>query len=344
MGLNHGGITQIEQCEFKDLIGVKMEILLIKSFTNKPWRSRGTYQLIENSLKERWRVHSIHAYKPLDLTSIIRKLRLERRKKLFAFNIAEYLDEENKAGFLPGLLDEIGIPHLGSSAETVELGLNKAATKKLLSKARIPTPRFFVVDNHTLNTYPKAKKIGFPLIVKPVSEGGHIGIMEDSIVDDEVALKKITQRIIAEHHQPALVEEFITGPGMREFSVGIIDGETRMFTPVEIDFQAMDVNKEILSYEAAQKDLEKIKLVPEGNLREKIIDLAGRTFDLLGAKDYSRVDIRMNASDCYVLEINIMPGLGPNSFLPVAAEELLGLEYPQLIQQMVEFSIARQKS
>ena len=51
----------------------------------------------------------------------------------------------------------------------------------------------------------------------------------------------------------------------------------------------------------------------------------------------------MDDSGCYVLEINIMPGLGPNSFLPQAAKEIYGLEYNQLIQKMVENSIQRQK-
>ncbi|MEN8242870.1 MAG: ATP-grasp domain-containing protein [Chloroflexota bacterium] len=320
-----------------------LEIILIESYTRKPWRSLETYQLIEQSLKEEWRVHSINAFKRLDLTSNINKLRLERRKKLFVFNIAEYLDEENKVGFLPGILDEIGLPHLGSSGETVEIGLDKAATKKLLSDQGIPTPRFFVVKDKTFQTSAEAKKIGFPLIVKPVNEGGHIGIREDSVVYDEIALNKIIQRIHEEHDQPALVEEFITGPEMRECSVGIIDGETRLFTPIEIDYEAMAANKEILSYESAQQDLEKTKLVQEGKLRKKMIDLAERTFEILGAKDYSRVDLRMNGLDCYVLEINIMPGLGPKSFLPQAAKEIYGLEYAELIQMMVKHSMGRQK-
>ena len=62
--------------------------------------------------------------------------------------------------------------------------------------------------------------------------------------------------------------------------------------------------------------------VQDGKIRDKIIDLAERTFVAVGARDYSRVDIRMNASGYYVLEINVMPGLGPHSFLPEAAKEI----------------------
>ena len=130
---------------------------------------------------------------------------------------------------------------------------------------------------------------------------------------------------------------------MREFSVGIIDGKTRLFTPIEIDYQSMNIGEEILSYDLAQKDLERTKLVLDEKTRGLIIDLAEKTFEIVGARDYSRVDSRMDDSGCYVLEINIMPGLGPNSFLPQAAKEIYGLEYNQLIQKMVENSIQRQK-
>jgi D-alanine-D-alanine ligase len=320
-----------------------MEIILIKSYTNKPWRSHRAYHLIESSLKEKWHVHSISTQNPMTLISFVRQLQRELNKNIFVFNIAEYLDENKRVGFLPALLDELEVPHLGSSAETVELGLNKSTTKKLLIKNGVSTPRFFEVPDLKFDPSYEGNKIGYPLIVKPVREGGHIGIREDSIVYDDIALNKISNRILIEYDQPALVEEFITGPGMREFSVGIIDGETRLFTPIEIDYKAMVVNKEILSYEAAQQDLEKIKLVQEEEIREMVINMAERTFNIVGARDYSRVDLRMNDFDCYVLEINIMPGLGPNSFLPKAAKDIYGLEYNQLIQKMVENSSRRQQ-
>jgi D-alanine-D-alanine ligase len=319
-----------------------MEIILIKSYTNKPWRSHATYQLIEKSLQEKWSVHSISTQNPLTLFGFIRRYQWNHRNKVFVFNIAEYLDEKNKTGFLPALLDEMEIPHLGSSAKSVEIGLNKAATKALLDKNGVLTPRHFLVHNQRSDTSSEVKRIGFPLIVKPVSEGGHIGIREDSIVNNHIGLNKITNRLFEKYNQPALVEEFITGAGMREFSVGIIDGETRLFTPIEIDYQAMKIEQKILSYDLAQKDLERTKLVFDQKIHNMLTDLAEKTFDIVGAKDYSRVDLRMNETGCYVLEINIMPGLGPHSFLPQAAKEIHGLDYSQLIQKIVKNSIQRQ--
>jgi D-alanine-D-alanine ligase len=321
-----------------------MVIALIKSYTDKPWRSPETYQLIEDSLKEKWPVKSIHTKNLENLYAFFTKLKREWGKNIFVFNIAEYLDEENNTGFLPALLDEWKLDHLGSSAKTIKLGLDKARTKIMLMEHGIPTPRYFVANMDYSDLEKQAARIGYPLIVKPVREGGHIGIKEDSIVYDHASLYKIVRRIFDEHDQPALVEEYLNGKGMREFSVGLIDSKTRLFTPIEIDFAAMNLKNPILSYEAAQNDLEKTKLVQDQKIHAEIVNLSKRTFRAVGARDYSRVDLRMNHNGCYVLEINIMPGLGPQSFLPKAAREIHALEYAQLIQKLAADTMQRLKN
>ena len=319
-----------------------MEIALIKSYSNKPWRSSETYELIEDSLREKWRVRSIHTKNPVALFGFINQLKHDGGKQVFVFNIAEYLDEGKKTGFLPDLFEDWKIQHFGSSAKTIAIGLDKARTKDILIEHQIPTPRYFVANRGELEISDRAEKIGYPLIAKPISEGGHNGIQKDSIVYDDANLKKIINRIFDDFHQPALVEEYITGKGMREFSVGIIDGEIRLFTPIEIDFEAMSGNNEILSFESAQKDIERTKPMLDIKIRNEIIDLASKTFNAVGAHDYGRVDLRMNDTGCYVIEINIMPGLGPHSFLPEAAKDIHAIEYGQLIQKLTENSLQRQ--
>jgi len=319
-----------------------MLVALIKSYTNKPWRSPETYQLIEDSLREKWPVESISPQSPESLIEFLDNLQSGHGPELFVFNIAEYLDEENKLGFLPKLLDDHHIAHLGSKSEIVNLGLNKAKLKQVLLDNHIPTPQFFVGKNGRTSNRENASEIGFPLFVKPLLEGGHIGISDDSIVHNHVELEDAITQVFDDQDQPALVEEFITGKGMREFSVGILDGKQRIFTPVEIDFESMETNKNILSFDAAENDLEKIMLVQDKKVHDEIIELTERTFDSVGAQDYSRVDIRMDSSGLYVLEINIMPGLGPQSFIPQAAKDIHGLDYNQLIQNLVENSLIRQ--
>ena len=319
-----------------------MNLVLIKSYTDKPWRSPETYQLIEDSLQEKWGVTSITPSSDENLHDFLKQQRQQNSEAVFVFNVAEYLDEENKAGFLPALLEEWQVPHLGSSAETVAIGLDKARTKALLDANQIPTPGYFVAHDDRVDLASRTENLTYPLIVKHLLEGGHIGISEESIVYNAADLRAAINHVVDNYEQPALVEEYITGEDMREFSVGVIDNGATILTPIEIDYASMNVEEKILSYEAAQKDLEKIKLVEDEAIREEINDLAARTFAAVGASDYSRVDLRMNHTGCYVLEINIMPGLGPHSFLPDAAKQIHDLEYGELVKSLAESSMRRQ--
>ncbi|NMC47655.1 MAG: hypothetical protein GYA52_12590 [Chloroflexi bacterium] len=315
-----------------------MQIVLIKSFTDKAWRSPQTYALIEASLRKKWRVKTIH---PRNAAMLKRKLRRFKAKDedLFVFNIAEFINEDKKRGFIPQILDEMQLPHLGSDLHASRAGLDKAMAKDLFLENDVPTPPFFVVDEAMQQVEKAAQKIGYPLIVKPLHEGGHIGIDESSIVDNGTELHGAVTRVLHEYEQPALVEDYIVPNDMREFSVGIIEGKTNMFTPIEIDYAAMDTDTEILSYEMAQNDLEEIKLITDPEVKKKVNQLAQGAFDAVGARDYSRVDIRMNKTGYFVLEINTMPGLGPHSFLPQAAEEIYGMNYEELIQYLTDHAL-----
>ena len=319
-----------------------MKLALIKSYTDKPWRSPQTYQMLEDGLREKWHVNSITTHDAKELHKFFVGLRRRYGNQIFAVNVAEYLDEEQKEGFLPELFEEWNIPYLGSSAETTNVELDKVRTKELLSAHGVPTPRYFVAKQGETDCHAQAAEIGYPLLVKPVAEGGHIGIDKDSIVHDDAGLNRAIQRIFINHNQAALVEEYLTGDAMREFTVGIIDREPRLFMPVEIDWEQMDVRHRILSHEVVQNDRERIKLIDDMEIYAQVIDLASRTFDAIGASDYSRVDLRMDHTGCYVLEINTMPGMGPHSFLPSAATDIHGLSYKALLQMLVTDSLKRQ--
>jgi D-alanine-D-alanine ligase len=319
-----------------------MKVLLIKSFSNKPWRSIETYNLIEKSLSKKWLVSSISTQDQEKLHDFIFKEYQLAEGQVFVFNIAEYLDETTKNGFIPALLDEWNIPHLGSKAEVISSGLDKAKTKKMLVEKGIPTPPFFISDGFETDYSSKAEKISYPLFVKPIFEGGHIGIGDHSIVNNAEQLLSEITKIHENYQEPALIEKFIHGKEMHEYSVGIICGNPTLFTPVEIDYETMRVATKILSYESANEDLERIKIVTDSEINNILINLTLKTFEAVGASDYSRVDIRMDDSGYFVLEINVMPGLGPHSFLPEAAESIHGISYERLIQNLTEFSLKRQ--
>lgn len=80
------------------------------------------------------------------------------------------------------------MPHLGSSVEVVTNGLDKGKTKNLLNDQHIFTPQHYLVNKKDLDIKYFVDRLGYPLFVKPTSEGGHIGISDDSIIYEKVNL------------------------------------------------------------------------------------------------------------------------------------------------------------
>ncbi len=317
-----------------------MHIILIKAFNKKPWRSSETYRRIESALNAEFeRVSVVIAENGTQLKSELMKY--SSKSPLFVFNIAEFIDGTDRA-FIPRILEELDLPHLGSSCETILNGLNKAKAKELAMASGVPTPDFFLVNEFSRDWIKQAEAIGYPVIIKPNFGGGHIGIEDDSIVYNNKQFIETLKKTLQNFNEPMLVEKYIAEKNMREFSVGIIGNETRIVLPLEIDYDNMQVQTKILSGTAAQKDLEKVKLLRgEEKLEAVICNMATLTYDALKGSDYCRVDLRMNNTGLYLLEINIVPGLGPLSFLPFAAKEIMGLDYPHLISLLTKESMKK---
>ncbi|MAJ13370.1 MAG: hypothetical protein CMN44_00145 [SAR116 cluster bacterium] len=90
----------------------------------------------------------------------------------------------------------------------IQFTTNKKWMRKNCKKNKIEQPRFF--NCHTLEQIEFAsKKIGFPLIIKPVDNRGNFGV---SKVEKSSEIKKaFFDGIINSHSREVLVEEFIEG-------------------------------------------------------------------------------------------------------------------------------------
>ena len=80
-------------------------------------------------------------------------------------------------------------------------------------------------------------------------------------------------------------------------------------------------------------------------LREEIESVVLRSFDALGCRDWSRIDVRLDgAGRANVVEVNPLPGILPdpqdNSCLPKAARAA-GLDYDALIGACLQAAAAR---
>jgi D-alanine--D-alanine ligase len=258
------------------------------------------------------------------------------------FNIAEGVEGRNREAQVPALCELLGIPYTGSDSATLAIALDKALGKKVLLQHDILTPKFQLMESARERLSPDMK---FPLIVKPNAEGSSKGIDSTNVVDTEEELRAAVKLCVERYRQPALVEEYIAG---REFTVGLLgDKRPRVLPPMEIKFKKNNP-RPVYDYGVKQEWEEHVYYECPAKLTEaeqKAIEkIARATFWALDCRDVARVDMRMDAEGrIYVLEVNPLPGLTPDYSDLVLIAKASGMEYDQLIAEIMVGGLRRMR-
>ena len=302
---------------------------------------------IEGALKE-----SGHSANRLVVDDTVEPLvkALTKDKPDLVFNIAEAFGGKSALeSNVAALLNLLQMRYTGSSPAGLILAGDKTLTKKVLSFHGILTARFATVFRGNVDW---AGDIQFPLILKPPQEDASLGITQKSIVNDVKELLEKISSLQTEYQSPVLAEEFIDG---REFYVGVLGNSDPQALPIiELDFSGFPKGlPKIASWSAkwgddgegegaefaGTKSVFPTDLSEE--LSERIKKVAIDAFQALRLRDYARVDLRMTSAEkIYVIEVN------PNCYLEeksefASAAKKEGLEYPALINRIVELASAR---
>ena len=252
------------------------------------------------------------------------------------FNLSYGIQGNARYTHVPGILEMIGIPYVGSNPLSHSLALDKVVAKMIFCQHGIPTPEFVVLDNHEKITV----DLPFPLIVKPKNEAVSMGIQ---IVTNEEELKSAVTEIFKMFNQSVLVERYIEG---REINVALIgNNPPEALPPCEIVFPK-DKGPRIYTIEdkkhTSGREIEvKCPVSLSNELIENAKQIALKAYLALGCYDFSRVDMRLDKdNNLYVLEINSLPSLGEHGSFTHAAHNI-GLDFPQLVNRLAETASAR---
>jgi D-alanine-D-alanine ligase len=253
-----------------------------------------------------------------------------------AFNLSYGIQGQARYTHVPGILEMVGVPYVGSGPLAHSLALDKVVAKMLFVQNGVPTPAFAVLNAPD----DELPQLGFPLIVKPKNEAVSFGLR---IVHDDQELLKAADVIFREYEQPVLVEQYIEG---REINVGLLgNGATlEAFHPAELKFGAGGPNiyTEADKRRTSGREIGVICPAPlDASVASQAHDIAKKAFDVLGCYDCARVDMRMDShGQLYVLEVNSLPSLGEHGSY-VAAAQAEGLDFSTLINRLVEVASAR---
>jgi D-alanine-D-alanine ligase len=185
-------------------------------------------------------------------------------------------------------------------------------------------------------------QLPFPLFAKPVAEGTGKGIDARSIIADRHQLQTVCRQLLAQFHQPVLVERFLPG---REFTVGIVGTGARaeVLGTLEITLRS-GAEENVYSYINKEQceQLVNYTLAPDDAAVAEAQQIALESWKALGCRDAGRVDLRCDDKGRpHFLEVNPLAGLHPfHSDLPMLCTAI-GLSYVQLIGRIVESASER---
>jgi D-alanine-D-alanine ligase len=274
---------------------------------------------------------------------------LRGRRPDIVFNMAEGAFGPCREGHIPSILEYLNIPYTASDPLTLNVCLDKSRAKEILAYHGMPTAPFRVVWDKDLSF----NGLRFPLLVKPLFEGSSMGIWNNSLAQTREDLRERIEWVLDRFHQPALVEEFLSG---REFTVPILgNGDNARVLPlVEIRFDSLPAGMNpIYSYEAkwiwdqSSNPLQIFECPANvgAELRAEIERICLHAFRTLRCRDWCRIDVRLDALNRpHILELNPLPGILPrpedNSCFPKSARAA-GMTYNQLINSVLDIACQR---
>lgn len=244
--------------------------------------------------------------------------------------------------WLSDFLSDHEIAYTGSNRAAHELGRHKPLAKQRILDASLNTSAFFVIEQEELLSS-QDMILDFPLFIKPTNRGGGVGINSESVAHTFEQLRSKIDSIHITLNSGALVEEYLPG---REFSVAILKEEFSdeyLIMPIELIAPPDKNGSRILSGVIKSLDAEQALEINDEVVKSKVETLAIEVFKALGARDYGRIDIRLDAAGTpQFLEANLIPSLisGYGSF-PKACKLNIDMGYEAMIIRIASLGLAR---
>ena len=235
-------------------------------------------------------------------------------------------------GQVQSLLEERGVPYTGSDAAASRLAFSKSASKERFAQHGVPTLSYvlFHESDPRERLRRQAATLGYPLIVKPNTQGSSLGV---SIVRHSAELGAALDKCFR-YDSFGILEPYVSGT---EWTIGLIDD--LVLPPIQIT-----TPRPFYDYQAKYEDDSTQYLfdsdLPAGVLAA-IADAGRRAGAAIGTSGIARVDLMLDEQqNAWVLEVNTIPGFTSHSLIPKAAARI-GIDFGDLCERALKSCLSR---
>jgi D-alanine-D-alanine ligase len=213
-----------------------------------------------------------------------------------------------------------------------------------MREARLPTPDFSTFREAAIKDLGVAaalpdlgRRLGFPIVVKPVSQGSALGVKFARSSED------LPGAIVGalSYDRKVLLERYVKG---RDLAVSVLDDEHGAPFALPV-VEAIPREEDFYNYESRYEIGMTTFVCPAelpAQTTARAQELAVEAYRLLGCHGVARVDLMLDedSGELYVLETNVVPGLTETSLLPQAADAA-GIDFDALVARMLQSAFTR---
>ncbi len=236
-------------------------------------------------------------------------------------------------GTVQGVLTLAAIPIIGCGILASSLCMDKDRAHKMASLANIRVPKALVVtlrsDMH--HAYSFAKKVGYPIYVKPLKAGSSYGISK--IETEKELLPAISNAL--KYDNEVILEENIEG-----FEVGCaVLGHEELITgeidEIELSDGFFDYTEKYTLKTSAIHVPARINTEKQNEIKET----AKCIYKILGCSGFARVDMFLTPDGEIVFnEVNTIPGFTEHSRYP-GMMKAAGLSFTEVLEKIIEQAV-----
>ena len=231
-------------------------------------------------------------------------------------------------GYIQTILESENVKYTHSGVLSSSLAIDKELSKKIFIKNNILTPKYLKFSYRNNNNNIKLlnnlqKKIGFPLVVKPLNEGSSVNVFICKKNNVLRTLKKLND------YGEVLLEKYIPG---REIQVAVL--ANKVLGAIELK-----PNRKFYDYEAKYNPKAKTEhIIPVQMSKSKYLEvtnIALKAHKILKCRGVTRSDFRYYKNSFYLLETNTQPGMTSLSLVPEIAK-FNNITFKNLIKKILE--------
>ena len=231
-------------------------------------------------------------------------------------------------GYIQAILESEKVKYTHSGVLSSSLVIDKELSKKIFIKNNILTPKYLKFSyRNNINKLKLVnnlqKKIGFPLVVKPLNEGSSVNVF---ICNKNNILKTLTK---LNEYGEVLLEKYIPG---REIQVAILENKvlgaielrpTRKFYDYQAKYNPKARTEHIIPVEISKRKY------------QELTKIALKAHKILNCRGVTRSDFRYYKNSFYLLETNTQPGMTSLSLVPEIAN-FNNITFKNLIKKILE--------